>query len=56
MRLALATLPAIVWVLVIGGLADLYTPEARTAFALGIIAVCGPFVVADAVLVGRRRG
>lgn len=56
LRTALASLPVVVWVLVIGSLADFGTPEARTAFALGIVAVCGPFVVADKLLVGGRRG
>ena len=56
LRTALASLAVMLWVLVIGSLADFGTTEARTAFALGVVAVTGPFVVADAMLTGRRRG
>ena len=49
-RTALASVGVVVWVLVIGSLADFGTTEARTAFALGIAAVAGPFVVADRLL------
>ena len=49
-RTALASVAIVAWVLVIGALADFHTAEARTAFALGIAAVAGPFVVADRLL------
>jgi hypothetical protein len=44
-RTALESLMVMAWVLVIGELAHFGTTEARTAFALGILAVAGPFVV-----------
>jgi hypothetical protein len=50
---ALASLAAALWVLVIGSLADFDT-YSRTAFALGIVASAGVFVVADALLRLRR--
>ena len=53
-RTALASLIAFAWVLVIGSLAEFGTTEARTAFALGIVALAGVFVVADAMLRPRR--
>ena len=37
-RTALASLFVVVWILVIGSLADFHTTEARTAFALGVVA------------------
>ena len=52
--LALASIAAVVWVLVIGSLADFGTTEARTAFALGVVASAGVFVVAGALLGDER--
>ena len=49
-REALASLVVMAWVLVLGTLADFGTTEARTAFALGVVASAGVFVVAGALL------
>ena len=54
MKPALASAVVFVWVLIIGTLADFGTPEARTAFVLGIVAVTAPYVAADGLLRGRR--
>ena len=53
-REALASLVVMAWVLVLGTLADFGTTEARTAFALGVVASAGVFVVAGALLEGKR--
>lgn len=53
---ALASLLAFAWVIVIGELANFGDTYSRTAYALGVVTVTGVFVVADVVLVRRRRG
>ena len=53
-RDALASIAVFAWVLLMGSLAAFGTAEARTAFALGIVAVAGPFVAIDELLRGRR--
>lgn len=51
----LAYAAVLAWVLVIGSIADLHDPVASTSFALGIVAVAGPFVaVAWVEKAGRR--
>lgn len=54
MRTALASLLVVTWVLFIGSIADFQTREARTAFALGVVAAI-PGLLAGG-WAGERRG
>lgn len=54
MRLALASVVVFAWVLFIGSLADFGDPYSHTAFALGVVAAVGAFIVAD-WLIGPRE-
>jgi hypothetical protein len=53
-RTALASIAVMVWILVIGSLADFGDSYSRTAFALGVLAVAGPFAAVDELLRPRR--
>ena len=55
-RTALVSLGIMAWVILVGELASFPDAYSRTAYALGIAVVAGPFVALDKLLVGRRRG
>ena len=55
-RTALASLFCFAWILLIGSLAAFHDTYSRTAFALGVVASAGVFIVADALLSPRRGG
>jgi hypothetical protein len=56
MRTALASIAVAAWVILVGSLADFGTPEARTAFALGVAAAVPGFMFSGWILEGRRHG
>ena len=46
-RTALSSVAVFAWVLFMGSLADFYTTEGRTGFALGVVAAVPAFLLAD---------